>query len=354
MFNAKLSSALALAFLLAATLFACQKETNATPVKTQAPKASVVRLSGKTMGTRYNVSIKVHSAAESERALFLQGDIDALLKSINKEMSTYDKESTLSRFNRAKKGEAFAVSSETIALVRQSIELSKQSRGAFDVSAAPLIKVWGFDGAKNKTRPSDAALADAKANSGIELIKVTDTTLTKLKEGVSVNLSAIAKGYGVDAVSALIDQKGFASHMVEIGGEVFAKGTSEKEKPFTLGINTPKADAASTDIMRAVPVDNQGLATSGNYRNFFESKGKRYGHIIDPRKGEPVANPLASVSVLASTCALADALATTAMVIGEKEMRALLAEHYPKAEALFISEKNEKLVVTSTEGFPAL
>jgi len=143
--------------------------------------------------------------------------------------------------------------------------------------------VWGFDGAKNDARPSESALAEAKSKSGIALIEVKENTLTKLKDGVSVNLSAIAKGFGVDAVSALIDKNGFTSHMVEIGGEVFAKGTSEKERPFTP---------------------------------------------------------------------LADALATTAMVIGESEMRALLKTHYPKASALFISDKNEKLVVTTTEGFP--
>ncbi|MFZ9886573.1 MAG: FAD:protein FMN transferase, partial [Myxococcota bacterium] len=177
------------------------------------------------------------------------------------------------------------------------------------------------------------------------------TTLRKTRRDVEVNLSAIAKGYGVDVVFEQLRAAGFADVFVEIGGEVRVSGHNPRGEPWRVGINVPRSSADPTAVLVAVPLNDRAIATSGDYRNFFEAGGRRYSHIIDPQTAAPVEHDLVSVSVLAADCATADGLATALSVLGEERGRVLLAS-FPGTEALFVRGVGNELEVTRTAGFP--
>jgi len=333
--------------------FGCKKSA---PKATSSAYPSDVTLTGATMGTRYNIKVRVQSADQAASAAALTARVDARLADINKMMSTYDPESELSRFNAAPGGQPFEVSRETADVVKLALDVAHKTDGALDVTLGPLIKLWGFDGDKIKARPGDAELKKAKARVGYRKLHIDGKErLLKEADGMYVILSAVAKGWACDQVSDLVLAAGFGHHMVEIGGEVRARGLNKKDQPWTIGINVPTADADARAVLRAVPLKDLGLATSGNYRNFFESGGKRYGHILDARTGEPdggEAPTIVSVSKLAPATALADALATAGMVMGEKRTREILDKHFVGVEALFVSQGPDGMKVSSTEGFP--
>lgn len=346
-----------MALTLAALLLAssCRKTEDAElPVVTP----EVVTLQGKTMGTTYHVKVVARSPDESARAVALQARVDALLERVNDQMSTYRPGSELSRFNRHAGKEPFAVSPETAAVTRRALEIGEKTGGAFDVTLGPLIELWGFDkGGRRAAPPSPDELAAARARVGREHVAVRDSTLVKDRADVEVNLSGIAKGWGVDQVFALLVKEGFADVMVEIGGEVRAQGENVNGQPWRIGVNVPRSDADPTAVLVAVPLKDAALATSGDYRNFFESGGRRYSHILDPVTGEPVRRDLVSASILAPDCTTADGLATAAIVLGEAKTREVLKAHFPGVEALFVHApegEGGELEVTQTEGFPVV
>lgn len=360
--GARLGGVCCSALLVGAVLLAssCQRSERASPesLSSGSPPAAepqVVTLGGPTMGTTWSVKVVARTPEESRQAVSEQPRIEALLERINDLMSTYRAESELSRFNRQESIEPFPVSPETAKVVRRALEIGEATDGAFDVTLGPLIALWGFDAAGRRSEPPDASeLARARERVGLEKARVSDTTLVKTHPGVEVNLSGIAKGYAVDAVFGLIGAAGFRDVLVDIGGEVRASGRNAAGEPWRLGINVPRSGADPTAVLTAVPLDDAALATSGDYRNFFEAGGRRYGHIIDPRTGEPVAHDLVSVSVLAKDATTADALATAGMVLGEERMREVLKARFPGVEALFVhaSEGATELKVSKTEGFP--
>ncbi len=187
---------------------------------------------------------------------------------------------------------------------------------------------------------------------GLDKLAVEGTSIRKTAADVDVSLAGIAKGYGVDEVGAMLASRGIHDALVEIGGEVRGYGTTETGRPWRVGVNVPRAAAGATDVAVAVPLQNAALATSGDYRNFFESGGKRYGHILDPRTGQPVEHTVLSASVLATDCATADALATALLVLGREEGRKVV-DTWPGVEALFLEDDGAGgFVVTQTDGFP--
>jgi FAD:protein FMN transferase len=314
----------------------------------------VVTLQGGAMGTSWSVKIVVKSAEESRRAVAYKARVQALIESVEAPMSTYREESELSRFNRAESTAPFPVSSETAQVVRRSLELGELTGGAFDITLGPLISLWGFDAAgRRDERPSAAELAAAKERVGLAKVRVQDTSLVKAEPLVEVNLSGIAKGYGVDVVTADLQEAGFTDVLVDLGGDVHARGTNAQGLPWRVGVNVPRSGSDPTSVLVAVHVHDAALATSGDYRNFFEQGGRRYGHIIDPRTAEPVDHELVSVSILAPDCTTADGLATAGMVLGEEETRAVLAR-LPGVEALFVhaAPGGGDLRVSQTPGFP--
>jgi len=273
-------------------------------------------IQGRTMGTTYNIKVVTGDLQGIGR---LKEKIDARLVEINNSMSTYKKDSEISRFNELKQtGRAFEISDDFYRVMRTARTIFEQSEGAWDGTVNPLVDLWGFGRAgRQHTAPQKAKIAALLPEIGFENIQILPQgTLVKKNKFVTLDLSSIAKGYGVDQVAQVIHKTGFNNYLVEIGGEIFASGLRKDDKFWRVGINRPRKDAAFDEVYKIVDLKNQGFATSGDYRNFFEVDGIRYSHVIDPRTGYPVSNGIVSVSIIADNCTLADGLATAVMVMG--------------------------------------
>ncbi|MEX0717166.1 MAG: FAD:protein FMN transferase [Planctomycetaceae bacterium] len=274
-----------------------------------------VALVGMTMGTTY--SVKVDRLPSGVDAKSLQSEIDARLELVNDQMSTWRDDSELSRFNAHDGIDWFPVSAATAKVVAAARDISEQSGGAFDATVMPLVNLWSFGPeARPQKIPTDEELAAVRGHVGWRKLHVRDDppALKKDDPRLAVDLSAIAKGYGVDVVAEYLDELKVAGYMVEIGGEVRTLGNKPDGGAWRIGIEAPLDDVRQ--VYDALELTGSSLATSGNYRHYFLEGGKRYSHTIDPRTGRPIEHRLASVSVVADDCMTADALATTLMVLG--------------------------------------
>lgn len=284
-------------------------------------------LTGQTMGTAWSVRYG-RGSAQIEKAA-LRGLIEVELESINSAMSTYDPESELSRFNRMQTTDWVPVSPPLAQVVDRALAIGELSNGALDVTAAPLVDAWGFgpDG-RRQDPPTPEIVAAARRRVDYRKLqaRVDPPMLRKLDPALHVDLSSIAKGFGVDRISQVLNEAGISDYLVEIGGEVSTRGRRPDGNAWRIGIERP--DAGGRQVQRVLPMRiNGAVATSGDYRNFFEIDGQRYAHIIDPRTGAPVAGTLASVTVIADTCTDADALATALTVLGAEDGYELAATH---------------------------
>jgi len=300
-------------------------------------------LSGLTMGTTYNIKLIVKVGETIDEAR-LVAEIDSLLAEVNRQMSTYDPNSEISRFNRSNSDSLFPVSAGFAEVVRQSIEISEITGQAFDITINPLIQLWGFSSWDNldlPKPPATAAIDSVLGIVGIDKIKIINNRLQKIDLLVTIDLNAIAKGYGVDKVAGLLEQKGITDLLVEIGGEVYCKGLNAQQHPWRIGIDTPRLDAIPGQELRGIAeITNRGMATSGDYRNYFKYEGKLYSHVLDPRTGYPVETGVASVTVIAPHCIQADALATALMVMGSEKGLDLI-ESLPDVEVMLILREGE-------------
>ncbi len=299
----------------------------------------LVSLAGETMGTTYHIKL-VPVGETSVDAL--KQSIDEELAEVNRQMSTWDPQSELSRFNQFQKTTWFPVSPELARVVRTANTISDQCDGAFDVTVMPLVNLWHFgpEGRDRSKLPSDAEIEDARSRIGYQFLHVQDEppALRKDKPGLTVDLSAIAKGYGVDVVAELLERSGIENYLVEIGGEIRAGGVKPNGERFVVGIEKPTPFARV--VHSKVPLEGSAMATSGDYRNFFEIEGRRYSHTIDPRTGRPVTHPAASVSVVAANCMEADAFATMLMVLGPDAGYNWAEEH--GCAAVFLNHSGER------------
>ena len=295
-------------------------------------------IQGRTMGTTYHVKIVTGDNQSLGR---LKDKIDARLVKINNSMSTYKKDSEISRFNELKQTDrAFEISDDFYRVMRTARTIFELSEGAWDGTVNPLVDLWGFGRAgRQVAAPQKQKIAALMPEIGFGNIQILpNRTLVKKNKLVTLDLSSIAKGYGVDQVAQIIHEFGFNDYLVEIGGEIFASGKRTDGNLWRVGINRPRKDAAFDDVYKIVDLNNQGFATSGDYRNFFEVDGIRYAHVIDPRSGYPTSNGVVSVSIIADSCTLADGLATAVMVMGaEKGMD--LINRLERVEGLIIIEK---------------
>jgi thiamine biosynthesis lipoprotein len=308
-------------------------------------EAPLLVLQGQTMGTTYEVKITGLTDPAG-----LQAEIDALLARLNQAMSHYIPDSEISRFNRMDSTETVAVSQDFRLVLEAALDIHCRSGGAFDPTLGPLIDLWGFGPGKAATAtPSDADLAQVLARTGADKLRLTPEGLSKSVPDLELNLSAIAKGYGVDRVSALLAEAGHTNTYVEIGGEVSCRGVNAIGIPWRIGVQNPKIDAEAQAV-RVVSMHNRAMATSGDYRNIRELDGILLNHILDPRDGKPVGHLLASVSVLAEDCMTADAVATALIVKGREKGLAWLAKE-PGVEADFIERAGEAFAVSQTPGF---
>ena len=280
--------------------------------------------SGRTMGTTYSVKL-VNSYFWQDAGL--QKKINTRLDEINRSMSTYRADSEISRFNnQVTVGEKFKISSDFMQVMQTAKKVFLLSDGAWDGTVKPLIELWGFGSAKARVKPpSKKEISQGLKRVGFSSVKIIDNCcLSKNNESINLDLASIAKGYAVDQIAGLLRANGVNNFLVEIGGEVYASGHRKDGLPWRVGINTPRSDSAANQVYRAIPLSGRAMATSGDYRNFFEFKGKRYSHVIDPRNGYPVENGVVSATVLADNCTLADGLATALMVMGREKGLALV------------------------------
>ena len=268
------------------------------------------------MGTTF--SVKVRTEVSDEKLDLISGETLKTLKDVVASMSTYEAQSELMRWNNNRSDEPVSLSSDLATVIAAALAVHQASEGAFDMTVQPLVELWGFGPSRRSEPPSDDELAGALEVTGSRHLRFDPKggTLSKAKPEISIDLSAIAKGYAVDLVSKRLTKLGYADHFVEIGGEVRTSGYKGDEKPWRVGIEKPAADGG---IRLSLPLVNQSIATSGSYRNFRKHGDQVFSHTIDPRTGRPVTHRLVSVSVITESCMYADAWATALGVLGPEK-----------------------------------
>jgi thiamine biosynthesis lipoprotein len=286
--------------------------------------AKELLLTGATMGTTYHIKVVTEPNKNNQD---LQRRIDQRLKQLNGSMSTFQSDSEISRFNRLQAIDTdFAVSPDFLAVMLAADAVYRLTDGAWDGTVKPLVDLWGFGPAGPIDQaPSAQAVAAVLKKVGFQQIEVSAKGFLKKRQAaVTIDLASIAKGYGVDQVAQVIEGMGFQNYLVEIGGEVYAAGKRPDGKKWRVGINQPLKTATANAVYKALELEDQAMATSGDYRNFEVIGGRAYSHIIDPRNGYPVNHGVVSTSVVAPNCTLADGLATALMVMGPVKGIALL------------------------------
>lgn len=308
------------------------------------------KFSGATMGTTYHVAVVApfwNSLSRLERL------IEQELTALNQSMSVYDPQSEISRFNAmTQPGDTLEISDRLADVLAVSGDVWRRTRGAFDPTAFPLVKLWGFNTDRSPNLPDAAAIEAVRQRVGFDHVRFdARNRIGKTIPNVEIDLSAIAKGYGVDRVAGVVRNAGHTDFLVEIGGEIFVAGKKADGRPWKIGINYPDVAAPPDLVYKTLLMSDRAVATSGNYRNFRHIEGKRYTHIIDPQTGRPIDNGVLSVTVLADTCALADGLATGLMVMGP-EQAIPLVEQWTGIECLFLLKDAEgKLIEIASSGF---
>ena len=306
---------------------------------------------GKTMGTSYSVII-ADSMVDSGVIEATKEKVDEVLANVNRQMSTWDPKSEITFFNKKTDQQPMTVSHDFIRVLKLAEVVYQESEGAFDPTVGPLVDLWGFGKEGSRfSPPSGEQIEKRKKYVGFALIDIVDSTMiTKKHAETQLDLSAIAKGFGVDMVADLLKNMGYTNFMAEIGGEVVLSGQKKSGK-WRIGIDRPYFDAIPGENLEAIlELSNAGVATSGDYRNYFVSDDKTYSHTIDPVSGKPIVNGVASVTVIAPTCILADAMATAIMVMG-KEKGLNWVQSKENVEAFIIIRTVEGYEEASSPGF---
>ncbi len=307
----------------------------------QTTPSKYITNTGMIYGTYYSIKY------ESPNGTDFQKNIDEELNRLTLIFSHYEKNSTISKVNNNVDTD---LEPEFVTCFNRAMEISKITNGAFDITAGPLISAWGF-GPEDRQKMTTEKVDTLKKLIGYERIKLTDNKIEKEFPEMSINMSAIAKGYTCDLIGEFLNKKGCSNFMVDIGGEVVARGINPKGKVWTIGIREPIENPLKNDLNAALYLSNQAMATSGNYLNFYEQDGKKYAHTIDPSSGYPVQHSLLSATVIANDCMTADAFATSFMVLG-KDLGIEIARKVPGLEIYFIyADENGKNQVYMSEGF---
>ena len=290
------------------------------------PSAKTWKFSERIFGTVMNVT---YTGTED-----LHDTIMTCLRGVDGSLSMFNPKSTISRINR---GETDTMCTYLAEILPMAHSVSEATDGAFDITVAPLVNAWGF-GFKSGQLPTDAQVDSLRTLVGYKGINFTNGIIHKDNPGTIIDLSAIAKGFGTDQVAELLMEHGVKNFMVEIGGEIVTRGNNPKGKAWLIGINRPVEDSTGTnnEIQEVIEVHDRAMATSGNYRNFYITEdGRKVSHTIDPSTGRPVQHNLLSSTVLAPTCAMADAFATSFMVMGMKKAKEVVETH-PELQVYFI------------------
>lgn len=321
-----------LAFLVSCTQ---QKEAEIQPVLLQ----------GKTMGTTFHIKFFSNSEQLNQNNLY-QAVVDELAR-INSLMSTYDPNSELSKINQSKAGELNVLSEDNQIVLKEALRISELSGGAFDVTVGPLVNLWGFgpDGRITK-QPSQKDVDSIGTVVGNDKFALTSNTLVKHQDKTYIDFSSIAKGYAVDQLAELLEAEQISNYLVEVGGEMRLSGKKPSGQAWTVAVEKPVVNRREAQLIFSP--GNMGMATSGDYRNYFEQDGQRFSHTIDPNTAKPIDHKLASVTVLHESAMTADALATAINVMGPVK-GIELAEEKQLAVYLLIKTDDGFAEVLSTE-----
>lgn len=320
-----------LVLILTLTLNSCQKN------------AKYIYNKGFAYGTMYSIIY------ESPDGKDYQEEITAKFQEYTMIFSPYEKESTISKVNN---NLDVKLEPEFITCFERATEVSKITNGAFDITAGSLINAWGF-GPDERKKMTPEIVESLKLNTGYQKIQIKNKKIQKEIPEMKLDMNAISKGFTSDLIGRFLEEKGCRNYMVEIGGEVVARGKNAKQKTWTIGISKPDEDllVSTTDLQAKLQLPNLAMATSGNYRNFYIEDGKKYAHTIDPKTGYPVQHSLLSATVLANDCMTADAFATAFMVLG-MEPGVEIARQVPGIEVFFIyADDNGNNQVYMSENF---
>ena len=283
------------------------------------------------MGTTYTIKYR-HPEKVKITPKQIKESIRHIFLDVNDKMSTYIPTSELSKINNSKRASAWTpISKELFFILSRSKEISRKSDKSFDPTIGPLVNLWGFGPKKHKMIPSPSEITNLIKETGTHLyhLKTSPPSIKKINPKLYIDLSAIAKGHSVDLVAKYFNSVSVKNYMIEVGGEIIVKGQKSEKKPWAIGITSPGPKLSV--IHRVVLLKNTAMATSGNYRNYFEKNGKRFSHTIDPKTGRPITHKLASATVFDETCLDADAWATAFMVMGAKKAKNFANNHNIKA-----------------------
>ena len=312
------------------------------------PPVEVEHIYGHTMGTTYNVKYPKVTAVDKAKVKQL---IDERLIHVNKLMSTYDPTSELSRFNQYRFEQPFAISPETRKVVLEAMRLGELSHGVLDVTVGPLVNLWGFGPTmRPESIPSQQDVDAVRAYTGLDKLTVVKDGLVKAHPQLYVDLSTIAKGYGVDVVAELLEGQGVESYLVEIGGEMRVKGDKGNGSEWLIAIEKPVSDARA--VQKIISIGDNAIATSGDYRNYYEQDGVRYSHLIDPRTGKPIQHNTVSVTVIHPSSMTADGMATAFNVMGWESAIALAEQN--DLAVFIVKREGDSFVEYSSPAFESL
>ena len=300
-----------------------------------------IKVEGYAQGTTYHITYISFDGVNYQRS------IDSLLIEIDNSLSTYQDRSIISKFNQSDSIQV--MDNMFLAVFNNAKTVYQLSEGAFDPTIAPIVNAWGF-GFKNLANTDSTFIDSLMQYVNFNEVIIVDSLVVKSNPYVMLDFNAIAQGYSVDVLSEFLETKGITNYMVEVGGEIRVKGKNHSDTLWRIGIDKPIENNTNRELQAIINLDNIALATSGNYRKYYEKNGMKYSHTIDPQTGYPVQHNLLSATVLAPTCAMADAYATTFMVLGLEKSKKLL-EELDGVEALliYVDEKNKMSTFSTKE-----
>lgn len=299
-------------------------------------KPQLIKITGNTQGTTYAISY--YSKDNTD----LQPEIEKILNDFENALSIYRPNSIVSKINN--NDSTVILDDYFITVFKKSMEISRATNGAFDITVGPLVNAWGF-GFKNKIDPDSTKIAELKKYVDFHLVNLLENKVIKIYPEISLDFNAIAQGYAVDVIAKYLDNKEIENYLVEIGGEIMAKGKKNDGKCWTIGIEEPSDNNINRNLKATIELCDKALATSGNYRKFYIKDGIKYSHTIDPKTGYPVQHNLLSTSVFAKSAMEADAYATAFMVMGlDKAVQFI--EQNPEIDAYFIYTDSSGLTKT--------
>jgi thiamine biosynthesis lipoprotein len=317
--------------------FSCNTDSN---------QSVFIKIAGFAQGTSYHITYEMHDTID------LQPQVDSILHAFDCSLSSYDSLSIISKVNR---NEEVTPDNLFIEVFNKSDEVFKASDGAFDITVMPLVNAWGF-GPKDREVIDSARIDSILDFVGMEKVKIENGIVVKNDPRVQLDVNALAQGYSVDIVAVFLDSMGSKNYMVEIGGEIRTKGKSPSAKKWRIGIDKPEFGnmIPGEELEAIVELSDKSLATSGNYRKYYEENGVKYTHSIDPKTGYPAKQSLLSATIIADDCMTADAYATVCMVAGLEKSKAILSKHSELEAFLIYGDDTGVYQLFVTEGMKAM